>query len=293
MRYGVLAVVALLAFVGLSCRGRPSARKAEVAPPGCRRMVTLAPSLTEAAYALGLGGRVVGVDDYSRFPAAAAAKPHLGGLFNPQLERTVSLHPDLAVLLPSEAALGRKLEDLGISTLTVPNDTVSEVVEGFRAIAARCGVAERGRRVAATLERELAPRPLPRSLSVMLTVGRQPGQLASILVAGRGTFLSELLGRLGAANAFADAAIAWPQVSLEAVLARQPGAVVELSAAPRPPREILALAADWRHVTGLAVGREAACLTTISGSYTVVPGPRLGELYTRLHQALAACEESR
>lgn len=284
--------LALAALLVASCGSRATHRAGvdEPAAAGCRRILTLAPSLTEAAYALGLGSRVVGVDDYSRFPAAAAAQPHLGGLFNPQLERMVALHPDLALLLPSEGALGRRLEKLGIATLIVPNDTISDVVNGFRAIARRCGVPERGRRVAASLERRLAPRPLPRRLSVMLTVGRQPGQVASILVAGRGTFLSELLHRLGAVNAFADAPLSWPQVSFESVLGRQPGAIVELSAARRAAREVRRLQADWRGHRDLVVGRRPRCLAAISGSYTVVPGPRLGELYSRLHRVLTSCE---
>lgn len=284
-----MLLIALVATVAVTCGSRSTIRSTTKTAP-CRRILTLAPSLTEAAYALGLGPHVVGVDDYSRFPSQAAAKPHLGGLFNPQLERMVALHPDLAIVLPSEGPLGHKLEELGIPILTVPNDTVAEVVSGFRAIAARCNIQERGRRLASSLERQLAPRPLRRPLSVMLTVGRQPGQVASILVAGRGTFLSELLGRLGVANAFGDAAISWPQVSFESVVARQPGAIVELSASERTPREIRALAADWRGEPALTVGHMPDCLVAIDGSYTVVPGPRLGELYMRLHRSLAACE---
>ena len=255
--------------------------------PAPRRIVSLAPSLTETLFALGLGDRVVGVDDYSIWPAAAAAKARIGGLFNPNLEKIVSLRPDLALLLPSEHDVAAKLRGLGVASLIVPVETLADVERSFVAIARRCGVAPAGERLAASWRAELAPRRLPGALTVMLSVGRQPGRLTGILAAARGTFLDELLVRLGAVNVFADAATRYPQVGLEEVVARAPQVILELRSDPAPPALAAALVHDWRQLPTVPAVRDGR-IFVIAGDYVLVPGPRLPLLYRDLRKALLA-----
>jgi len=64
-------------------------------PP--QRIISLAPSVTEMLFALGLGPRVVGVTDYCDYPPEAPKREHIGGIVNPSLERVVALHADLVV----------------------------------------------------------------------------------------------------------------------------------------------------------------------------------------------------
>ncbi|HEY6320114.1 MAG TPA: helical backbone metal receptor [Thermoanaerobaculia bacterium] len=271
----------------------PAVRVASPAPAGApvaaaRRIVSLAPSLTETLFALGLGDRVVGVDDYSVWPAAAAAKARIGGLFNTNLEKIVSLRPDLALLLPSEHDVAAKLRGLGVASLIVPVETLADVERSFVAIARRCGVAPAGERLAASWRAELAPRPVPGGgLAVMLSVGRQPGRLTGILAAARGTFLDELLVRLGAVNVFADAATRYPQVGLEEVVARAPQVILELRSDPAPPALAAALVHDWRQLPTVPAVRDRR-IFVIAGDYVLVPGPRLPLLYRAMRQALLA-----
>jgi iron complex transport system substrate-binding protein len=245
----------------------------------------MAPSLTETLFALGLGERVVGVDDYSVWPAATASKARIGGLFNPNLEKIVVLHPDLAVLLPSEHDVAAKLKGLGIDSLIVPVETLADIDRSFVAIARRCGVAPAGERLAAGWRADLTPRPVPGALKVMLSVGRQPGRITGILAAARGTFLDELLARLGGVNAFADAATRYPQVGLEEVVARAPQIILELRSEPAPPAVVAALVDDWRQLPTVPAVREGRVFV-IAGDYVLVPGPRLPQLYRRMRQAL-------
>jgi iron complex transport system substrate-binding protein len=277
---------------GSAASPAPAAPAASPAPAGAsvpapRRIVSLAPSLTETLFALGLGDRVVGVDDYSVWPAAAAAKARIGGLFNPNLEKIVSLRPDLALLLPSEHDVAAKLRGLGVASLIVPVETLADVERSFVVIARRCGVAPAGERLAASWRAELAPRPVPGALAVMLSVGRQPGRLTGILAAARGTFLDELLARLGAVNVFADAAMRYPQVGLEEVVARAPRVILELRSDPAPPALAAALVHDWRQLPTVPAVRGGR-IFVIAGDYVLVPGPRLPLLYRDLRKALLA-----
>ena len=70
-------------------------------PPEVRRIVTLAPNLTETVYALGLEDRLAGDTDYCDTPPAAKSKPHVGNPQNPSLEAIVALHPDLVLATTS------------------------------------------------------------------------------------------------------------------------------------------------------------------------------------------------
>jgi iron complex transport system substrate-binding protein len=249
--------------------------------------VSLAPSLTETLFALGLGERVVGVDDFSAWPAATASKARIGGLFNPNLEKIVALRPDLALLLPSEHDVAAKLRALGIDSLIVPIETLADIARSFVAIARRCGVAPAGERLAAAWSAELAPRPVPGAPRVMLSVDRQSGRITGILAAARGTFLDELLARLGGVNAFADAATRYPQVGLEEVVGRAPQVILELRSEPAPPSVAALLVRDWRRLPTVPAVRDGR-IFVIAGDHVLVPGPRLPQLYREMRRALLA-----
>lgn len=261
---------------------------ADPAPP--RRVIAVAPSVVEILFALDLGDRVVGVGDYAEWPAAAAAKPRIGGLFDPRFEKIVALAPDLAVLLPSEERLAGELARLGVETMTVRHETLAEIEASVVAIATRAGVEARGRRLAAELARGLAPRrrdPAPR---VLLLVARERDRMAQLTAVGSGTFLAEIVERLGARNVLADLAQPYPQISLETVLDRRPEVILELQPDELSPEEAAALVDEWRRFPRLPAV-ERGCVTVVSGGYVLLPGPRLPFLARRLEEALEACAE--
>jgi iron complex transport system substrate-binding protein len=250
--------------------------------------LALAPTAAEICHELGLGDRVVGVGDYVRWPPEWADKPRLGGLFNPQLERIATLRPDLAILLPSEAPLAEQLTALDVPILTIPTETLGDVEHAMREIALAAGVPEAGLALVTRWRAALAPRPLPVSLRVVLIVGREPGRLGEIVVAGRETVFDQLARRLGAANVFADAPTRYPQVSAEQIVLRRPDVIVELQPLEAPQTRVDALVRDWRALPTVPAV-ENGCLPVIDGEHVLVPGPRLPLLYRQLHEALAAC----
>lgn len=265
-------------------RGQEGGAAAPLSP--ARRVVALTPSLVEDLFALGLGDRVVGVGDYTYWPPEAVRKPHLGGLFNPNLERIVSLRPDLAILSPSERDLMAKLQPLKIDVLIVPNETLADVERSFHKIARRCGVPAAGDRLAAEWRAGLSPRPLPGPpLKVMLSVGRSPGRLGEITVAGHGTFLDELLVRLGAVNAFADSPTLYPQISVEEIVARKPDVVLEMRADRQTAEQAAAIIQDWQALPEVPAVRDHA-VVVIADTFVLLPGPRLPQLYKEMREAL-------
>lgn len=265
--------------------GGPASATAMVEAPA-RRIIALTPSLVETLFALGLGDRVVGVGDYTYWPDEAVRKPHLGGLFNPNLERIVSLRPDLAVLGPSERDLSAKLRPLKVDVLIVPNESLTDVERSFHTIARRCGVPQAGDRLAAEWRTAFSARPLPGApLKVILSVGRSPGRLGEITVAGHGTFLDELLRRLGGVNAFADSPTLYPQIGVEEVVARKPDVVLELRSDPQTPGQAAAIVRDWQTLPEVPAVRNHA-VEVIADTFVLIPGPRLPQLYREMRAAL-------
>ncbi|MDY7093476.1 MAG: helical backbone metal receptor [Acidobacteriota bacterium] len=297
----VLATVLAVLVLAAACAGPepvPSADSSSTTPvrasgleEGPRRIVTLAPSITEIAFALGLEERIVGVGSFANYPPEARAKPRLGGLTDPNLELLVALDPQLAILLPSEDDVAGPLRRLGIEVMTVESETLEDLEQSILAIARRCGVEPAGRALIEELRKELAPRSVGDGVRVMITIGRQPGAPAEVLVAGPGTFLDELLRRLGAVNVFADAGLRYPIVGLEEILRRDPEVIVELQSASLEAAEAErvedALTADWDRVAGLPAARSGR-VELIAGDFTLIPGPRVPKLYRRLAQALEA-----
>ncbi len=190
------------------------------------RIVSLAPSLTETVYALGLQDRLVGDTDYCDYPVEAQKKPKVGGGINPNLEVIASLHPDLVLVVKSFNRLEtvRALETLGIPSYSTDPHTVDEIVSSTEKLANVLGVPDVGKSLATdlhqrltTLHEKLAPLPQTRVLFVVWT---EP--LVSI---GKGTFIADALRKAGA-DSIVDSDHDWPQMNLEEVVHLQPDYLV-------------------------------------------------------------------
>ena len=90
-------------------------------PQPVNRIVSLAPSLTETVYALGLQDHLVGDTDYCDYPPDAQKKTKVGGAINPSLEQIAALHPDLVLVTKSFNRLEtvNSLDGLGISSYEI------------------------------------------------------------------------------------------------------------------------------------------------------------------------------
>ncbi len=181
-----------------------------------RRVVALAPSLTEIVFAVGAGGSLVGVSEYSDFPPEARNIPRVGGL-EVSPEKVVSLRPDLVLATPEGNAKGpvSALAAAGVPLQSVPAGSLGEVIAGIRLVGRRLGRADAADRLAAGLEkrreavRAEAARSRKRRPRTVLLIWPDPPQAA-----GGGTFLNDLLAEAGGDNALGGRA-GWPLVSPE------------------------------------------------------------------------------
>jgi len=274
-----VAWIALLALTGC---GAPEPTVGDGMAP--RRIVSMAPSLTETLFALDLGDRVVGVTRYCDYPPDVRALPKVGGYLDPSYEAIVGLRPDLVVLMQSHTDVERRLNDLGVATLRTDQERLVGVLESVDRIAARCGVPDRGRRLVGAMtgrvdgvRRRVAGRPATRAL---VSVGRPAGRggVTSVWAAGPGTFYSDALEIAGGVNAVGDVGVTYPEIGREGLLALRPEMIVEVvpgsGPAAVPEATVLEEWAAFATLPAVASDRVAV----LAGDAYVRPGPRIVEL---------------
>ncbi|MFY9803323.1 MAG: ABC transporter substrate-binding protein [Candidatus Acidiferrales bacterium] len=201
-------------------------RRMEI-PFKVERVVTLAPSLTETIYALGLEGKLAADTTYCDIPPAAKDKPHVGGPQSPSLEAIVAMHPDLVLASTSinQPVTADALLKLGIPVYTTSDEhTVREMLDSTAEIADLLGVKEQGAKIVADLQKRLdalhaalQERPMAH---VLFVVWEEP--LISI---GQNTFIADALRWAGAESVITSGQN-WPQVSMEEVVRLQPDYIV-------------------------------------------------------------------
>ena len=266
---GSAGVLGLACVSLIACGRAPTSRSDSL--PVARRVVALAPNLTEIVFAVGAGRSLVGVSDFSDYPPEAASVARVGGL-DPSAERVASLHPDL-VLATAEGGNRRgavsAVEAAGIPVLLVPGGSLDEVLAGIRLIGSRVGHGAEAERVASSLaqrrdqvRRSVAGRRRPRAI---LLVWPEPAQAA-----GAKTFLDDVLTEAGAENLLGDRS-GWPVVSSE-WLATAP---IEVVVVPDSPgnRPVFERAFASGSLSRGAVAK--ARIVRVDESSLTRPGPRV------------------
>jgi iron complex transport system substrate-binding protein len=218
-------------------------------PQPVRRIVSLAPSLTETIYALGLEDRLVGDTDYCDYPPEAQKKQKVGGAINPSLEEIAHLRPDVVLVTKHLNTLDtvHSLDALGIPSYATDPRNVDEIVASAKRLGEVLGAAEAGAALAEDLQHRLdvlrqkiGALPPRRVLFVVWT-----DPLISI---GKDTFIADALRRAGAVSII-DSKQDWPQVNLEEVAHLQPEVLVfaESHAEMTPQHlDVLATRPAWR-----------------------------------------------
>ena len=264
-----------------------AATVAAVPPP--RRIISLVPAVTEMLFAIGAGPTVVAVSSFDEYPPQVATLERVGALVDPDLERIISLKPDMVVVYASQQDLEAKLARAGIGVFDYRHAGLEGVTTTIRALGAKTGHTADAERVVLDIERQLAAvrarvegRPRPR---VLVVFGRDAGELRGIYASGGVGFVHDMVTAAGGDNVFADVQRESVQATTELILARRPEVILEL----RPGRRTAAETAEeldvWRalaSVPAVKVGR----VVLIADPRTVVPGPRVGEGTALIAKAL-------
>jgi len=222
MRLRVVGVgLSLLAMVVLAVEAEAS--EAEV-----RRIVSLAPSLTETVFALGAGDRLVGVSVYCDYPPQAEAIDRVGTFLSPNVEAIVAKRPDVVLAVPSPGNRNpvESLRRLGLRVVVVDPHSVEQIERSILRVGQEIGREGQARELLSSIERRIA--------AVRTRAGRAPrrkvlmviGQIP-LRVVGGNTFLDELVTMAGGVNLGAQAGPSWPNLSIEFVIASRPEVIID------------------------------------------------------------------
>jgi iron complex transport system substrate-binding protein len=252
------------------------------APP--QRIVSTAPSITELLYALGLGDRVVGVTRFCRYPPEAQLKPKIGDYTAPNLEAIAALRPDLVVIQTNPVHLADRLKALKLHVLEVDQENIAAIYKSIRQVGDATGTERAATQLSDSIREGLARirarvEGKPR-VRMMFVIGRSPDRLDGLVVVGRASYLNETIEIAGGENVFRDAQAAYPGVSLEEVMARNPDVIVDMGdmsdtvgVTEQHKRNVIAL---WNRIPTLAAVKQHRVFAVASDMY-VVPGPRVIE----------------
>ncbi|MGD8227709.1 MAG: cobalamin-binding protein [Desulfobacteraceae bacterium] len=192
-----------------------------------KRIVTLAPSITEILYFLGLGNRVVGVTQFSYYPPEAKLKPKVGSYIDLNVEKIISLAPDLVIGTAdgNQPGVVDLLEQAGIPVFIVNPRNIHQTIDTVAIVGRLCG----GPKKASALSKQLSQRvdhiidhtKSKRRPLVFLQINLRP-----IMTINKDTFLHDLIQLAGGRNMTEKEPITYPRISLEEVIRKKPEVII-------------------------------------------------------------------
>jgi len=229
-----LAVVAIAALAGSACVSRTDAPagtrplvdeigRTILVKPEPQRIVSLAPSITETLFALGLADRIVGVTSYCDYPPEASAKEKVGDTQRPSIERIIALKTDLVIASTASQLqqFVHNLEEVGTPVYVSNPEGVDGVIESISKIGDLTGATDRANELATDLRNRLA------NLQSRVSGSERPPVLfllASnpLITIGAKSFITDLIKRAGGRSISEDLSGDYPQYSLETAIAKRP-----------------------------------------------------------------------
>jgi iron complex transport system substrate-binding protein len=220
-------------------------------PDHPHRIVCIIPSVVDDAYALGAGDDIIAISDYTRFPREATQKPSIGLPLTPSIEKIIALHPDLVLgsgdSNRNETVL--QLERLGIPIFMLNPHGIEGVLTSIIFLGDALNRQDRARTVVTGLRARLANVRLHsrqfQAIPVFVPIWYSP-----VISIGRRAFMTEIIEAAGARSVTDDIAEEWPQVSLEAVVARAPQALI-LKDDAKMTFEMLAQLPGWNQLPAI------------------------------------------
>jgi iron complex transport system substrate-binding protein len=240
-------------------------------------------------FALGAGPQVVGVSNFDEYPLEVATRAKVGGLIDPDVERILSLRPDLVIVYATQSDLRMQLErarvpmflyeHAGLSDITT---TIRQLGRRLEAVKPASTVADRIESSIAGLRKRIAGRRRPRTL---LVFSREADTMRGIYASGGRGFLHDMLVAAGGDNVLGDVNRQSVQATTELILARAPEVILEVRTTPMSGVSSERTLRSWNVLSSLPAIRSKRVHLLPSDEF-VIPGPRVAEAARRFAELL-------
>jgi len=249
-------------------------RKVKI-PNAPKRIISLAPSITEVLFALGLQEKIAGVTDFCDYPEAALNKPKIGGFINPSIEKIVSLKPDLIVGTRdgNRMEIIHRLSGLGFSVFLIDSKSFDGVIRTIGNIGEIAGRQNESRRITRDLmaRKEYVltrTRSLPKP-KVFFQVGYAP-----IITVGRGTLADDLIRLAGGESISEHESLSYPLYSIETILLKAPEIIIMSSMeSKRDCLNLVKMWQNWRSIPAVKIN----AIYVVDSNLVDRPTPRIIE----------------
>jgi len=243
-----------------------------------KRIISLSPHITEIIYALGADKDLVAVTSYCQYPLQAREKEKIGGLFDPNIEKIVNLSPTHLFGIPAHFKLNQDLTRFNLHVLMLPDETVSDVFNTIDTLGRILGYENQARNIITNIRNELQQlhdkNKQHQPVTAILVIGKEPGSLQNLMLAGSNTLLNELWTLVGGINSFADLPVRYSAVNLESIIQRNPQVIIQFDTNRPGGIYIGEQESSWQVLKDIAAVKNRN-IYTIGGDYVFIPGPRL------------------
>ena len=193
------------------------------------RIVSLAPNLTEILFALGLDEEIAAVSNGSDYPPEAAKKSKVGTFWQPNTEAIIASKPDLVITLwfEQQKSVADSLNRLGYEVLTLKIEKIEELLTAIQNVGTATGCRQRSDELAENISTQLNDLQLKLSLTNKKVKVLWVVQVEPLRVAGRNTFINELIELAGGENAIGPTISQYPQIGTEELLVCGAQAIIQ------------------------------------------------------------------
>lgn len=239
------------------------------------KIVSLAPSNTEILYALGLGGKVVGNTEYCDYPEEAKDVEKVGGFSDPNIEKIVSLEPDLVLGATMHEKHVADMEKLGLKVVLINATNIDGVMKDVELVGQITGQTQEAETVVSDMQEKVsgvqtALKDLAddKKVKVFYLMWDDP-----ITTVGSNTLISDVLITAGGVNVAADAEQDYPNYSLEVLVTKNPDAIVytKMGSGTGLNPDTIKSKSGWEAISAVKNDR----IYSIDDNLMSRPGPRI------------------
>ena len=246
-----------------------------------KSIVALSPSAAEVLFAIGAGDQVSAVSEYTDYPAEAKAKPIVGGFDGKTLsiETIMSFKPDLVYLTEGmHNFLISTLESNGIAYYISKGESIASVEQEILDVGKLTGHDKEAKKVVDDMEKKLkkVAKKTGTPVKVYYEVWNAP-----YMSVGTTSFINDVIVKAGGENIFGDLTDAYPMVSEEAIISRQPAAIIVPASSGLEPSSI-GLRNGWSDIPAVKNGR----VFVVDDNVYTRPGPRIADVVVELSDLL-------
>jgi iron complex transport system substrate-binding protein len=252
-----------------------------------QRFISLSPAATEILFSLGLDKQIIGDTTYCNYPEAAKRLEKVGTFSEPNIERIVSLKPDIIFTTGLEQApVVERLKSLGLKVVVSDPKSLSELFDSIKEIGRAAGRQKEADFLVSQMKKEIesvklkvAKIPQEKRPDVFLEVWYDP-----IMTAGRGSIVDEILTLAGGKNIAYDTPRAYSRFSAETIIKRNPDVIILGYMSKEDIKNLVAKRMGWQAIKAV---KNQRIISDIDPDILLRPSPRivdgLKEIYKHLY----------